>query len=238
MAFGSGPGSMGRYVGRCHRGSRPDPPLREHIGDLDRARRVWIWTSNRASTSRSRAPRAPESRRCCLLGALDRPQAGTVVIDGHDLSDARATSWRLPRDTVGFVFQHFGLLETLTAAENVSWRARSPAGRARRAATGATSCSKRSVWPTDSIIRPTAERRRAPAGRHRAGAGQRAAAGARRRADGQPRRGQHAPGDGAVGDAAGGARVHARARHPRPPSWPRRPTGRSTSARGATRCRR
>jgi putative ABC transport system ATP-binding protein len=63
---------------------------------------------------------AGKSTLLCLLGALDPPQQGTVVIDGHDLS--RATRDELAdfrRETVGFVFQHFGLLDTLTATENV-----------------------------------------------------------------------------------------------------------------------
>lgn len=55
-----------------------------------------------------------------LLAGLDRPSAGTVTLDGHDLSglteDARA---RLRGDKVGFVFQSFQLIPTLTARENV-----------------------------------------------------------------------------------------------------------------------
>src|SRR3954470_17396217 len=55
-----------------------------------------------------------------LLGGLDRPQAGSVVVGDHDLSTLAGdglAAYR--RSTVGFVFQHFGLLDTLTAAENV-----------------------------------------------------------------------------------------------------------------------
>ena len=55
-----------------------------------------------------------------LIGGLDRPQAGSVVVRGHDLttlSGDELASFR--RDSVGFVFQHFGLLEALTAIENV-----------------------------------------------------------------------------------------------------------------------
>jgi putative ABC transport system ATP-binding protein len=55
-----------------------------------------------------------------LLGGLERPTSGTVVFDGYDLSrrdDAELTRFRA-RD-VGFVFQHFNLIPTLTAAENV-----------------------------------------------------------------------------------------------------------------------
>src|SRR4051794_24042151 len=55
-----------------------------------------------------------------LLGGLERPQGGTVVVGDHDLSTLAGdglAAYR--RTTVGFVFQHFGLLDTLTAAENV-----------------------------------------------------------------------------------------------------------------------
>ena len=55
-----------------------------------------------------------------LLAGLDRPTSGRVVLDGHDLSalseDARA---RLRADKVGFVFQSFHLIPTLTARENI-----------------------------------------------------------------------------------------------------------------------
>ncbi len=55
-----------------------------------------------------------------LLAGLDRPAAGTVWIDGVELSgldeDARA---RLRSEKVGFVFQSFQLIPTLTARENV-----------------------------------------------------------------------------------------------------------------------
>ena len=55
-----------------------------------------------------------------LLAGLDRPTRGTVRLDGDDLSrlseDGRA---RLRAEKVGFVFQTFQLLPTLTALENV-----------------------------------------------------------------------------------------------------------------------
>ena len=64
---------------------------------------------------------AGKSTLLCLLGALDAPQSGSVTIDGHDLSNAsRDELANFRRVTVGFVFQHFGLLDTLTAAENVA----------------------------------------------------------------------------------------------------------------------
>jgi putative ABC transport system ATP-binding protein len=55
-----------------------------------------------------------------LLGALDKPSRGSVVFDGRDLSkleDGELTSIRA-RD-IGFVFQAFNLIPTLTASENV-----------------------------------------------------------------------------------------------------------------------
>jgi ABC-type lipoprotein export system ATPase subunit len=54
------------------------------------------------------------------LGGLDRPTSGNVHVFGRDLgqlSDEQLTRWR--RQQVGFVFQSFGLLPTLSAYENV-----------------------------------------------------------------------------------------------------------------------
>jgi putative ABC transport system ATP-binding protein len=55
-----------------------------------------------------------------LLGGLDRPSSGEVVLDGEivsELSDDRAT--RLRRDRTGFVFQSFNLIPLLDVTENV-----------------------------------------------------------------------------------------------------------------------
>lgn len=54
------------------------------------------------------------------LGGLDRPTSGQILIYGNDLaalSDDHLTKWR--REKVGFIFQSFGLLPTLSAYENV-----------------------------------------------------------------------------------------------------------------------
>lgn len=56
-----------------------------------------------------------------LIGALDRPSSGRVEIDGRDvgtMGDAARTRFR--RTHIGFIFQFFNLLPTLTAAENVA----------------------------------------------------------------------------------------------------------------------
>jgi putative ABC transport system ATP-binding protein len=55
-----------------------------------------------------------------LLGALDTPTAGRIQFDGQHLAQADdKTLTRLRRDAIGFVFQQFNLIPTLTAAENV-----------------------------------------------------------------------------------------------------------------------
>ncbi len=56
-----------------------------------------------------------------LIGGLDRPSAGEIRIDGRNiasLSDDDLT--RLRRDKIGFVFQFFNLLPSLTCVENVA----------------------------------------------------------------------------------------------------------------------
>jgi putative ABC transport system ATP-binding protein len=52
-----------------------------------------------------------------LIGALDRPDAGTIAVDGEALSGDDATGYRA--STVGFVFQFHNLIPVLSAAENV-----------------------------------------------------------------------------------------------------------------------
>lgn len=55
-----------------------------------------------------------------LLGGLDKPTAGRIVVEGVDLSDlGEAALVRFRRKKVGFVFQAFNLIPTLTAVENV-----------------------------------------------------------------------------------------------------------------------
>src|ERR1043165_7797750 len=55
-----------------------------------------------------------------IVGGLDRPDSGTVVVDGTEVTalDEDGLS-RLRRATVAYVFQTFGLIPVLSAAENV-----------------------------------------------------------------------------------------------------------------------
>jgi putative ABC transport system ATP-binding protein len=55
-----------------------------------------------------------------IVGGLDRPDRGRVVLDGVDLAGLDEDGLLgLRRDRIGFVFQSFGLIPILTAAENV-----------------------------------------------------------------------------------------------------------------------
>jgi putative ABC transport system ATP-binding protein len=74
-----------------------------------------------------------------LIGGLDRPTAGAVTVDGEalaGLSDDQLT--RVRRDKIGFIFQFFNLLPTLSCLENVGlplhlrgWTAKKVEARAR-----------------------------------------------------------------------------------------------------------
>jgi putative ABC transport system ATP-binding protein len=59
-----------------------------------------------------------------LIGALDAPTAGTIRLNGQDLTTAsRARRMTIRRHTVSFVFQSFNLFPALTALENVQFGA-------------------------------------------------------------------------------------------------------------------
>jgi putative ABC transport system ATP-binding protein len=80
-----------------------------------------------------------------MLGGLDRPTSGTVQLDGTDLAgmtDAQLTAARA--ETIGFVFQSFNLIPTLTALENVE-TALVPSGIARQSRTARALAALESV---------------------------------------------------------------------------------------------
>ncbi len=55
-----------------------------------------------------------------ILGGLTPPTSGTVLIDGRDLVQMSETDrTKLRKTTVGFVFQKYNLLPTLTGADNI-----------------------------------------------------------------------------------------------------------------------
>ena len=55
-----------------------------------------------------------------ILGALDRPSEGAVTFDGRNIADENSEGLACIRGTkIGFVFQTFSLMPTLTASDNV-----------------------------------------------------------------------------------------------------------------------
>ena len=83
-----------------------------------------------------------------ILGGLDRPTSGDVLFEGRSLGalDERALT-RFRRDHVGFVFQFYNLIPSLTAAENVALvteiasRPMAPGGRAGPGRARASGCT-------------------------------------------------------------------------------------------------
>jgi len=56
-----------------------------------------------------------------LIGGLDRPSSGTIAIEGQNLADLPDDDLtRVRRDKIGFIFQFFNLLPSLTCVENVA----------------------------------------------------------------------------------------------------------------------
>jgi len=55
-----------------------------------------------------------------MIGLLDRPDEGTIIIDGVDTSKIKEKkAYQLRAKKIGFIFQGFNLIPTLTALENV-----------------------------------------------------------------------------------------------------------------------
>ena len=85
-----------------------------------------------------------------ILGGLTHADSGRVMIDGVDftaMSDSGRT--RLRRSKIGFVFQKFNLLPTLTAEGNIEI-ARDISGHHDRAATASTSSASPGCWASIS----------------------------------------------------------------------------------------
>jgi len=57
-----------------------------------------------------------------MIGALDTPTSGRIVVAGRDIATAsRKELFRFRRETIGFIFQTFNLFPALTAIENVEF---------------------------------------------------------------------------------------------------------------------
>ena len=171
-----------------------------------------------------------------VLGGLERPSAGHVRIDGHDLGalgeDALA---RLRRAAIGIVFQSFHLIPTMTALENVALPLEL-GGRARRVRRRRRGARRGRPRPSPRPLSGAALGRRAAARGDRPRLYRRPRAAARRRADRQSRRRHRPPRHRLPVRAAGPARHDPAADHPR--FEPRRalrapdPAGRRQHRRG------
>ena len=55
-----------------------------------------------------------------MIGLLDKPTSGSVFIDGTEITKAKESEApKIRREKIGFIFQHFNLMPTLTALENI-----------------------------------------------------------------------------------------------------------------------
>jgi putative ABC transport system ATP-binding protein len=80
--------------------------------DLDIADGEWLVIQGRTGGGKSTLLQ--------ILGGLDRPTSGAVSFDGRDLTNlAESTVTRVRAASIGFMFQAFNLIPTLSAAENV-----------------------------------------------------------------------------------------------------------------------
>ena len=112
-----------------------------------------------------------------LIGALDRPTAGERLLPVRSPIRRCAISRLFRRSHVGFVFQSFHLIPTLSAIENVVVPTiGGPGGGATSSPTCVRSHRAARPRPPARSFSGRAFRRRAPAGRHRAGADQRSRA--------------------------------------------------------------
>ena len=57
-----------------------------------------------------------------IIGGLDQPTTGEVIVGGHDLNDMSSKELTIfRREHIGFVFQSFNLIPVLTASENMEF---------------------------------------------------------------------------------------------------------------------
>ncbi|SEC66844.1 methionine ABC transporter ATP-binding protein [Bradyrhizobium erythrophlei] len=55
-----------------------------------------------------------------LINGLEKPSTGRVVVDGRDISGLSGRDLRLAQRSIGMIFQHFNLLSSRTAADNIA----------------------------------------------------------------------------------------------------------------------
>ena len=102
-----------------------------------------------------------------LLGVLDRPTSGTIELDGKELTRLPGTqASRLRARSIGFIFQTFNLVPTLSAAENVEAALiplRAGAAERRRRAAHGLAATRRALRRSRQAAQGTHDRQRPPA---------------------------------------------------------------------------
>ncbi len=56
-----------------------------------------------------------------MINLLEKPDRGSVMVDGEDLTKLRNVELRKKRQKIGMIFQHFNLMEALTIQQNVAF---------------------------------------------------------------------------------------------------------------------
>lgn len=88
-----------------------------------------------------------------LIAGLDTADSGSIIVRGLELNGLREPDRTLfRRRHIGFVYQFFNLLPTLTVLENVALPAELNGFSAAKPKNGRLRCSTRSVWPTGMAV--------------------------------------------------------------------------------------
>lgn len=99
-----------RHLGKTYEGKVPYTALKDINFDMEKGEFVAIMGPSGSG----------KSTLLNVISTIDHPTAGKVCIDGkdpHKMNDQQLASFR--RNTLGFVFQDFNLIHTLTVGENI-----------------------------------------------------------------------------------------------------------------------
>jgi putative ABC transport system ATP-binding protein len=127
------PGSSGPVADEAQKGgvATEAPPELVEVRDVTRTfgtgdtavpalRGVTCWVKRGQLTALVGRSGSGKTTLLNIIGGLDRPTSGTVVVAGQDVTAMNERERTLlRRETVSFIFQSFGLIPILSAAENV-----------------------------------------------------------------------------------------------------------------------
>ena len=116
MASSTSPGGSLELRGVC---KRYGTGLRDRGGQVVAADDVTLTIEAGAFVALTGASGSGKSTMLHMIGALERPDSGTIVSNGTEVTALRGAALADYRRTVGFVFQRYNLLPTLTVLDNV-----------------------------------------------------------------------------------------------------------------------